>query len=140
MSDPFDPIRPPAPPKFVFVVFGLIFAGIGIAVLVFLWSRPFGQFGAPPLVFRIIGSFIALAFVTMGAGMAVSLLARRRGGPSISEALRSAMRPRDHDRPPSSSRPAYTCPHCGAPLADGADVSPHGDVKCSFCNSWFNVH
>jgi uncharacterized Zn finger protein (UPF0148 family) len=34
----------------------------------------------------------------------------------------------------------YVCPHCAAPLQGKVDVSPSGDVKCPFCNSWFNVH
>jgi DNA-directed RNA polymerase subunit RPC12/RpoP len=37
-------------------------------------------------------------------------------------------------------RVAYHCPACGAPLAEGADVSPHGDAKCTHCGSWFNIH
>ena len=34
----------------------------------------------------------------------------------------------------------YECTRCGAPLQDRADVSPSGDVKCQYCDAWFNVH
>lgn len=34
----------------------------------------------------------------------------------------------------------YECEHCGAGLGKNADVSPSGDVKCQYCNKWFNIH
>jgi len=34
----------------------------------------------------------------------------------------------------------YRCPNCGASIAEGADVSPSGDVKCDHCRRWFNIH
>ncbi|HVE59795.1 MAG TPA: hypothetical protein VNB22_23485 [Pyrinomonadaceae bacterium] len=34
----------------------------------------------------------------------------------------------------------YQCKNCGAALGEKADVSPSGDVKCSYCNKWFNIH
>jgi hypothetical protein len=119
---------------------GLIFAGIGITVLVFLWGQPSGGFGAPPLFFRVFGSLIALAFVVVGGGSGLMILTGRRpptrfGRSLLNRARRAARR---REKPPSQS--AYACPRCGAPLADGADVSPHGDVKCTYCNCWFNVH
>ncbi len=45
--------------------------GIGMTVLIFLWSAPFGEFGSPPLFFRVFGSFIALAFVLTGIAIFV---------------------------------------------------------------------
>jgi DNA-directed RNA polymerase subunit RPC12/RpoP len=44
----------------------------------------------------------------------------------------------DQQREPSSC--GYSCPHCGAPLAVGESISPHGDVKCAHCDCWFNIH
>ena len=38
--------------KFVGGAVGLIFAGIGITVLVFMWGMSFGEFGSPSLFFR----------------------------------------------------------------------------------------
>ncbi len=40
----------------------------------------------------------------------------------------------------AGARVSYTCQHCGAPLGEGVEVSPHGDVKCNYCNTWFNIH
>lgn len=34
----------------------------------------------------------------------------------------------------------FECPNCGANLAKKADVSPSGDVKCMYCEQWFNIH
>lgn len=138
------PLRPPQPPKAVRVVFslvGLIFAGIGVTVLVFLWIQPFGGFGSPPLFFRIFGSFIALAFVVMGGASALGILTGRGlGGSSVESMAQSLQEAMDEDDDALGSGAGYTCTQCGAPLSEQADVSPHGDTKCKYCNCWFNVH
>lgn len=117
-------------------VFGVIPLGIGLTTIGFLWGTPFGGFGSPPLFFRVFGSFVALGFVLTGAGILFGNLPSRLD--------RSVRGPRGEDagaaRPPERGDSAYTCTHCGAPLAEGADVSPHGDVKCPFCKGWFNIH
>ena len=38
------------------------------------------------------------------------------------------------------ARDPYQCPACGARIQDASDVSPGGDVRCAYCNVWFNVH
>lgn len=140
------PEPPPVPPagRFIGAVFGLVFFGIGVTVLVFLWGQPFGGFGAPPLVFRLFGSFIALAFLAVGGTVCVAAIRGKRGlqrhtdirGTYLSSSNDTVTPPPSHP----ASKPGYHCPRCSAPLADGADVSPHGDVKCTYCNAWFNVH
>lgn len=129
--------------RLVGTVFGLIFLGIGLTVIGFLWGAPFGQFGSPPLFFRIVGSFIALAFVTMGGATAygaftgkVPNAATSRLGATQRENAAASTRPSAD----SSSREGYSCDRCGAPLTSSADVSPHGDVKCTHCDGWFNIH
>jgi hypothetical protein len=124
--------RSPIGSRIVGGVFGFIFCGIGITVLIFLWSEPFGQFGSPPIFFRIFGSFIALAFVVMGGAVAIACIV---GGHS-----RTGMFDNRAGAAPALRIGGYTCPHCGASLGEKADVSPLGDVKCTFCGSWFNVH
>ncbi len=123
--------QPPAagPARFIGGVFGFAFAGIGLTVLIFLWTV--SGFGSPPLFFRIFGSFIAIIFVAVGGTVFLTAL---KGPPLVSSSASS--------RP--SGTPAqgagYTCPGCGARLDKDADVSPKGDVKCGYCRKWFNIH
>lgn len=141
--DEFDPSHITGPARFMGAVFGLVFLGIGVTVIVSLWGTPFGAFGSPPLFFRVFGSLIAVAFVAAGGGTAYAaifgkpqqrlmrqLMARRR---ELMKTGREAP-----SQPPTKG--GYSCDSCGAPLDSNADVSPHGDVKCAHCDRWFNVH
>lgn len=124
--------------------------GIGMTVLIFLWSAPFGAFHSPPLFFRVFGSFIALAFVMTGIGIFVG--AGKIGDPrrmaqslqEMSKGFQGNHPPADSTTTPSDDAPAtkvgYDCPNCGAALGREADVSPSGDVKCGYCERWFNIH
>ena len=131
------------PGRFIGAVFGLVFLGIGLTVIGFLWLTPFDQFGSPPLFFRIFGSFIALAFVAVGGTTAYAAISGKvmnantlRNSANLNQVNDS--RPESPIAPPGKD--GYKCDSCGAPLSTSADVSPHGDVKCSHCNRWFNVH
>jgi DNA-directed RNA polymerase subunit RPC12/RpoP len=112
-----------------------MFGFIGIAVLIFLWSAPSDGFGAPPLFFRVFGSFIALAFMAMGFGLPISaLLSRSDSSPSGPDSLPLS------DGAPSERQVGYRCPHCGAGLGKDQEVSPQGDIKCTYCHKWWNIH
>ena len=130
--------QPPAA-RFIGGVFGLVFLGIGLTVIGSLWWAPFGAFGSPPIVFRIFGSLIAVAFVAMGGTVAVGSILGRGAGVSVG-ADESAGRPDPQETAVQGSNKGYVCPGCGAPLGDRSEVSPHGDVKCAYCSRWFNVH
>jgi hypothetical protein len=150
---PQNPI-PTGPARFLGAVFGLIFFGIGITVIGFLWGLGGDGFDGPPVVFKIFGSFIALGFVAMGGTLAVTsifgggMIGRHRA--LIDEAMRRAQEaqkasatsaPSQQQHPPSApAMTGYACPHCGGTLGQKADVSPMGDAKCAFCGRWFNVH
>lgn len=141
--DQFDPNNLPGLPRFIGGVFGLVFLGIGLTVIGFLWSAPFGAFHSPPLVFRVFGSFIALAFVAVGGGTAYAAIfgkPQQRFMQQVMAMRREQMKTgRDAaSKPPTQG--GYSCDSCGAPLDSSADVSPHGDVKCAHCDRWFNVH
>jgi hypothetical protein len=128
--------------KFVGGAMGLIFAGIGITTLAFLWGMPFGEFGSPPLFFRVFASFIALSFVIMGGAAFYGIIIGKNISGNFPASIAEDGEP-DEDQPDDSRQntpPAYTCPKCGAPLAEGAEVSPHGDIRCGYCNAWFNIH
>lgn len=114
-------------------VFGFVFFGIGAAFVIYLWSQPFGGFGSPPLFFRIVGSLISLGFLAVGGGIAFAAITGRRPSVRVPPGMRG--------RGGGARRGGtYECPQCGAPLDAKADVSPSGDVRCTFCNAWFNVH
>jgi hypothetical protein len=136
---------PPKSGLFVGLVFGLVFLGIGITVIVWMWTAE--GFGAPPLVFRIFATFIAIAFVAMGGATAYSAARALAGGDTGFGHQQHNNRIEDRDfedkvgqRSERNEQVGYACPGCGAPLARGADVSPHGDVKCAHCGRWYNVY
>ncbi|MEX2188114.1 MAG: hypothetical protein WD875_15010 [Pirellulales bacterium] len=136
-----DPTKPPAGQRIVAVAFGVCFGGVGVAILAAMWLWPSGGFGSPPILFRVVASFIAIPFVAMGGALATgglfgqspnSMAQRMRG--NAKQLIDRAERSSEH-----TGRADYACPQCAAPLGDGADVSPSGDVKCPYCRSWFNV-
>jgi len=99
-----------------------------------------------PVPARLFGSLICLAFVAFGATMLFGAITgggpmrqSNIGLPDVSETNPPSNSSRESALPPAGSA-AYVCPNCGAALADKADVSPMGDVKCAFCGRWFNVH
>jgi len=131
---------PQLPPgqRLVAGVFGGVFAAIGVLTIGWLWLQPFGGFGAPPVSFRLFGSLIAVCFVAVGGTIFLGAV-NNRLGPSPNPRLRGeAANGTEPSHNPLGT--AYACPRCGAPLGDGADVSPHGDAKCGYCNAWFNIH
>jgi hypothetical protein len=123
----------------LFAVFGFVFGGIGLAVLIFLWSGG-DEFGAPPLFFRIFGSFIAIAFVAFGGTMVFSFLKPKSMLPITNAFVSTDPSTAPPPVVPPTPVAGYTCPHCGATLGADAEVSPLGDVKCTFCGRWFNLH
>lgn len=40
---------------------------------------------------------------------------------------------------PNRSYVKTKCDHCGAKCTGSRDISPSGDLKCSYCGTWFNV-
>jgi hypothetical protein len=120
--------------RFIGGAMGLVFFGVGLSFLGFLWLSPFGAWNSPPLFFRIVGSFISIAFVVMGGALAWG--AFRGGGP-----LRGSIPESGPTQPASPNKVgAYHCAQCAAPLSEKAEVSPLGDVKCTFCGAWFNIY
>ena len=125
----FSP-TPSGPARLLGIVFGIVFGGIGLTVIGFLWGER--GFGEPPLFFKLFGSFIALAFVAVGGTFFMAAVKGRM--PQTGNAIRPSA-----DVTPSDGA-GYKCPACGARLGETADVSPKGDVKCGYCKQWFNIH
>ncbi len=123
-----------------------IFGAIGLVIIVALWTAE--GFGAPPLLFKVVGSLIASVFVLVGVAGALGLQPKAPAadpstlssalGAASSTAARPAAATPTAGTPRSPSQLA--CTNCGAALGEGADVSPSGDVKCTYCQRWFNVH
>ena len=115
-------------------VFGMVFAGAGLCMLGLIWG---GDSDDVPIYGKLFGSLICVAFLAFG-GFAVfgAFVGGRKGMMSpLSEAIQARMK-----EGAAAAAGSYVCPSCGAALGEKADVSPMGDVKCTHCGRWFNVH
>src|SRR5688572_23189796 len=143
MSEPVSPLKTPGPFRFVGAIFGCVFAGIGVTVIYSMW---FGEMGEDaPTFIKMFASFIALAFVAMGGTLAIGsifgggMMGNTQAMIDQMQKLQSAHGAKE-SKPPVTTGPGnYICPSCAATITR-ADVSPLGDVKCTFCRSWFNIH
>lgn len=121
---------------------GIIPLGIGLTVIIGVWSMPYSGFGAMPIFFRVFASFIALAFVMIGGGAIFGLTNPENQLHSRLNQLRRIHPDLDvsNKAHTSATDGSYACTNCGAALDRQADVSPRGDVKCGHCGKWFNIH
>jgi DNA-directed RNA polymerase subunit RPC12/RpoP len=119
---------------------GVVPFGIGISVMVFLWT--FSGFGEPPFFFKVFGSFIALGFVLFGGAMLFrpSLMQGHEGRLAAILKRVQATTKQSDPSPTDEPKVGYDCANCGAALGEDAEVSPSGDVKCTYCKRWFNIH
>jgi DNA-directed RNA polymerase subunit RPC12/RpoP len=57
---------------------------------------------------------------------------------------RRRVRPSERGTPPSlphreAGAMDFQCDHCGATAEGPMDISPSGDVRCTYCGKWYNV-
>ena len=123
------PRKPQARLPLFMALFISMFGFIGLAVVIFLWSQPSDDFGSPPLIFKLVGTFIGLAFMAMGFGLPLTAFLKG-AGPEQNQSS-------DGVAPVGPA--GYKCPHCGAGLGE-QQVSPSGDVRCAYCDKWWNIH
>ena len=45
----------------------------------------------------------------------------------------------DQSDKPNKDYVKTQCDNCGAKCTNASDISPSGDLKCEYCNTWFNV-
>ncbi|MCA8988416.1 MAG: hypothetical protein KDA78_12275, partial [Planctomycetaceae bacterium] len=69
-------------PRIIGAVFGLTFGGIGLTLLISLWSVPFHSFHSPPMFFRITGSLMSLPFIAIGLGTLYQIIAGKPVSPA----------------------------------------------------------
>ncbi|MEW4489878.1 hypothetical protein AB1L42_17475 [Thalassoglobus sp. JC818] len=126
-----------------FKLMGIVPLGIGLSVLVFVWTQPFNGFGDIPLFFRVFASFVAIGFILQGA----ALLSGQLTDPKKIKEMLHRIHPdfpkqsaSDDQGPQDNTELGYSCSSCGASLSPKAEVSPHGDVKCDHCGKWFNIY
>ncbi len=122
-------------------LFGIAPLGIGLTLLTFLWW-PSSSIHAPPLVFKMFGSFMSIPFILIGGGILFGNLSPKNRLKSLAAELKELQEELeiDSEDSPRPTASGYQCSSCGATLDQTADVSPHGDVKCEHCGKWFNIH
>ena len=121
---------------------GVMPFGIGLTVLFFIWTGEIAE--DAPLFFKVIGSFVALGFISFGvAFFAGPSLYKNHGQNPLNQARDMAESLEEQQKSPSDDAPpqvSYSCPNCGSDIGEKAEVSPSGDVKCEYCKRWFNIH
>jgi len=130
--------------RLILGLFGFAFAGCGIAVLRMLWLPPANRFDLFDVVSKIIFSISALVFFLAFGVVLLFLAIFCKFGPATRADFDKFNQTEAEGLPNDSAAPSspvnYSCSHCGATLMNQADVLPLGDVKCSFCHKWFNIH
>ncbi len=121
---------------------GIVPLGIGLTVLFGLWfsNSPLSD---APVFMKLFASFVATPFVVMGIASLSGKLAPESQIQSMMKAMAQHRQKELQDlnsSEPGVATAGYQCDGCGASLAENADVSPHGDVKCEHCGRWFNIH
>src|SRR4051812_49625838 len=104
--------------RFIGAVFGVVFFGIGLTVLVFMWTASFNDFDSPPLFFRVFASFIAIAFVAVGGTIAA--------GSIFCGEIVAGVTPTNAPAPTAAAPPpkGYVCPQSGASPRGKTDDFP----------------
>jgi len=101
------------------------------------------------MLFTIVPIFIVVVACLVFAGAAFNFGAFFRSHRQIrqftSDMMESAQNQPNPENAASSRQTTnpdggYSCANCGASLGADTDISPSGDFKCPYCNSWSNVN
>ena len=135
--------------RYLYLVMGLSMVGLA-SVTVFFYVKTIRASGASvDMTFRTVTIGVALVVFLLGVAFVRSALSLSRldgwekalepvnwpDSDSISGAAGSQRVEKE-----KAIRDAYQCTACGARIQDASAVSPGGDVRCAYCNVWFNVH
>jgi DNA-directed RNA polymerase subunit RPC12/RpoP len=135
--------------RHLYLVMGLSMIGLA-SVTVFFYVKTLWASGASvDLTFRTVPMGVALVVFLLGVAFVRSALSLSRldGWEKALEPVNwpdsgSISEPAGSERVEKEKaiRDAYQCTACGARIQDVSEVSPGGDVRCAYCNVWFNVH
>lgn len=100
------------------------------------------------MMFTIVPIFIAVVGVitVVGAIMTFAgVLRHRKMFDRVADEAFSRHTARPTGSHSESAKPApapgsFHCTHCGASLGTDTEISPSGDFKCEYCDSWSNVN
>ncbi|WP_437188138.1 hypothetical protein SH668x_001568 [Planctomicrobium sp. SH668] len=103
--------------------------GLSTTLIVFIWS---GVFGPVHVFFKIVGTWIGICAISVTVGMIANSMR------IVSQSPASSQPAMPHGG--QSQSPRYHCEHCSAKLDKESTVSPLGDIQCTYCGKWFNIH
>lgn len=101
------------------------------------------------MLFTLVPIFIAVVACLVFAGFVFNFVTIFRGHKQIRQFTADMMdSAKEQQRPLTGAAPrpstnadgGYSCVNCGASLGVNTEVSPSGDFKCQYCNSWSNVN
>lgn len=94
----------------------------------------FGSFGVIFAIVSLVPFIAILIFIVVVARRASRFQSKVFSNiePSLFEQIDRAEKPNRHYI-------KTKCDNCGANCTNASDISPSGDLKCAYCDSWFNV-
>ncbi len=87
----------------------------------------------------IIGVFFLFFFTTVAFVIYNAIHILRFRGRVFNNIETGLFEKIDNSKKPNKAFVKTTCDNCGAKCTNAKDISPSGDLKCEYCNSWFNV-
>ena len=96
-------------------------------------------------LFTIVPIFIAICAIFVFGGVITTFIAAMRHRNTINRMTQDVIdqSPAKSPSPASETRANsqnFSCQQCGAALNSETEISPSGDFKCGYCNSWSNVN
>ena len=99
------------------------------------------------VMFTIVPIFIGIVALFVFGGVFMTFLSAFRHRGMIQQFTEEALRQsRDQATPqqqntqrPASTPSDYACDNCGAALGADTEISPSGDFKCEYCDSWSKI-
>ena len=111
-------------------IFGIPFLGGGLAMLFMLWGN---DSNFPPLPMKLFGSFVCIPVAAAGGFIIYSAFFGK------DHSVKAPQNTSNTSQKTAVNNDRLNCYQCGAAVGKDTEISPSGDVKCEYCDSWFNV-